>query len=852
MNFTFAELLRSFRQRASLDQAGLAASLGVHVNTIGGWERGLYRPRERELVLRLAEDLSLAPAETDQLLRAADFPTAYDTPHPLAARHQLRSPVADFIGRSNEIKRVCAALQTSPATSGCALISGVRGMGGVGKTELAYQVAHELRASFPDAQLVIELRGASATPLPPDLALQTLIRAFTPDARLPAELPDLQRLYCSLLHGQRVLILADDARDAAQVRPLIPPAGCVLLITSRTRFTLPGMDTVDLEQLDLDEAITFLHQICPRLSDAEAQEIARACGALPLALRVSGGILHNDPALLVAAYLAQLTDIHQRLAHLRDPDDAQLDVEASLALSYSQLDAEAQRVFRQLGVLVADFATPLAQAVVAADAVEPVEAVLRGLLRRNLVLYDSQRARWRLHDLVRALALRLLEEVGELEPAWWRYAQAALELAQTTQKQYLAGGDSVLTALAQFDAERPHIDASRQWATDHSGTQAGDVLLVAEALATLEIGDLRYDKQCERIPQMETALAAARRSGDQPNEARILNNLGIAYGNLGKLEQAIGYFEQRRTLARTLGDQRGEGIALINLGASYYNLGDVRQMSAAFEQVLTIMYEIGDRRLQGTAFINLGNASYRLGRLHRARDYYEQALAVAREIGNLQDESCALNNLGVIYCAQGDAEHALHYQLQALTCVRAIGHRRGEGSILFDLVQTYRELGDVQQATDAGGAALDIAREIGDQRLEGYALNALGRTSMIFGDPLRAIDAFEQALAILQAINDQSGTAECCWYYGWFLARRGDYTRALEHLRASVAYEQEIGHLRAEEHAALLARLEAGETLPEEIIPVVEKRAVGQDKALKRGSLSGQSPQDLSSSTDDR
>src|SRR6185503_1196348 len=102
---------------------------------------------------------------------------------------------------------------------------------------------------------------------------QTVIRAFTPEAKLPEDLAALEPLYCSMLHGKRVLILADDAADAAQVRPLLPPAGCALLITSRMRFTLPAMTTIALEQLSPAEAIALLRQLCARLSEADAQAL---------------------------------------------------------------------------------------------------------------------------------------------------------------------------------------------------------------------------------------------------------------------------------------------------------------------------------------------------------------------------------------------------------------------------------------------------------------------------------------------------------------------------------------------------------------------------------------------------
>lgn len=340
----------------------------------------------------IARALALPQAAADALLAAAGYPSlatlirdlADDHPDreyllswlepasileagisPPAQRcHQLRAPTSDFVGRAAVIARLMTTLQAAAHDGAVAAISGVQGMGGIGKTELAYLVAARLIDAFPSAQIVIDLRGTSAMPLPPEQALQQVIQVFAPDEKLPTDLPTLQGRYRSALHDRRALILADDAHDAAQVRPLLPPPGCALLITSRMRFSLPGMAIVDLDQLGKDEAITLLCRMCDRLSVAEAQVIARACGYLPLALRVSGSMLCNDPALPVADYIQQLTAEGRRLAQLRDPDDPQQNVAASLELSYARLEEPAQAVFRQLGVFVADFSMSMALAVV--------------------------------------------------------------------------------------------------------------------------------------------------------------------------------------------------------------------------------------------------------------------------------------------------------------------------------------------------------------------------------------------------------------------------------------------------------------------------------------------------------
>ena len=147
-----------------------------------------------------------------------------------------------------------AHLEQVIATGG-AVISG---MGGSGKTALALVLAHRLKDHYPDAQLFVNLRGASANPLPASDVLAQVIRAYQPTAQLPEDTGQLRAIYLQVLQGQRALVLLDDARDAKQVRPLLPPEGCLLLVTTRQRFALPGLQALDLGRLPQGEAVALL------------------------------------------------------------------------------------------------------------------------------------------------------------------------------------------------------------------------------------------------------------------------------------------------------------------------------------------------------------------------------------------------------------------------------------------------------------------------------------------------------------------------------------------------------------------------------------------------------------------
>jgi tetratricopeptide (TPR) repeat protein/transcriptional regulator with XRE-family HTH domain len=827
---SFGDLLQRFRVRAGLTISELAEILGADRKSIRLWEQGQRVPRDRARLDDLAQVLKLSSAEAEQLTTGArahrNSAAAVALPAVVPAnpvrssaatsprRHQLRAPIPDFVGQQVAITTLLDTLRCGNAGRHIAVISAVRGMGGIGKTELAYYVANHLLDTYPDAQIVLNLRGMSATPLPPEQALRQVIHAFTPDASLPDDLEVLQAHYQSVLHNQRVLILADDARDAAQVRPLLPSVGCALLVTSRRRFSLPGMTTIDLEEFAEEAALTLVRTICPQLGAGEAQSIARACEYLPLALRISASLLHNNPALAVAGYLERLADEQQRLTHLRDPDDAQLDVEASLVLSYAQLDAGAQQVFRQIGIFVVDFTTPLALAVLEKPPDVEVLDVLHRLLRLHLVRYDAEYGRWHMHDLVRDLARHMLEVAGEWESTMWRYAHAAVAIAQERHEQCLMGGDSQLAALAWFDAERPHLDITRQWATVHAATEAGAALLVAQARATDYIGGLRYDIRRERLPQLERALAAARRLGDRHSEGSVLNRLGTSYLTLGDGSRAAGYFEHYLAMAQTLGDQEGECRARNNLGIAYQSRGDIRRAIVSYQQSLTVARAIGDAAHKGRALINLANAYRLVGQGERALDALESALVIFRELGAQHSEAIILVNLGLTYLDLGQAECAVASCEQALAIARALGSRYHEAEVLSNLGKAYLTLGQAERAIETCTRALNLLREEGDQREESYTLCTLGASYAALGDRVQARAAFEQALTQFCASGDRGGEAECSWAFGRALADWGERARALPLLHAAVAYKHEIGHAKAAEHAALLAQLKTRAASP--------------------------------------
>jgi hypothetical protein len=175
----------------------------------------------------------------------------HEAPGPASptALHQVPAPPADFTGREAELNELLARIK-----DGGVSISGLRGMGGVGKTALALMLADRLKPEYPDGQIYLDLKGTSQTPLIAAEIQEKIIHSFHPGSKLPEDEGQLEGLYRSVLDGKKVLLLMDNAGDSGQVRPLVPPKGCVMLATSRNHFSVPGLFSKEIDSLPEGDA----------------------------------------------------------------------------------------------------------------------------------------------------------------------------------------------------------------------------------------------------------------------------------------------------------------------------------------------------------------------------------------------------------------------------------------------------------------------------------------------------------------------------------------------------------------------------------------------------------------------
>ena len=695
--------------------AALALWRGATLEDVPG-NRLPLGARLEEMRMAAAESRAQADLRRGLHREVADELTRLATPHPWREQmlpRQLPPAPAGFTGRQRELRLLTAWLDGG-TSAGVPVILVVTGTAGVGKTALALQWAHQLRHRFPDGQLYLNLRGFGPSPAPAARAeaIATLLESLgVPTGRIPQQIDAQVGLFRSLLACRRILIVLDNARDEAQVRPLLPgSARCAVVVTSRSQCVglaaAEGARLVALGMLTEHEAGQLLAaRLGERRAAAEPDsvaELANLCGRLPLALAITAAQAATRPAQPLSSLAAGVRDARARFDALTAGDEA-ADIRSAFSWSYRLLGERAAGMFRLLAAHPGPEISEAAAASLADSEISAARGALAELVRASLVL-EHTAGRFALHDLLRAYAAELCEEderrgaIRRAADHYVRATRAAMELAYPAEDDKPRALAAAVSAPPEPLADRVHALA---W------LEAEHRVLLAMAAAAAGVG---LDAHAWELPALLSqhfarrgyfpdwaesqrgALAAATRLGDEAAQARAHRALGDALVKLDFVAQARAHLRRALALYHRLGDEFGQAI----VHCSIARLFDAREEPAAslshWRSALRLFQSCGHPAGQARALNGMGWNSALLGRITRGLGYCQQALDLNRQVGDRFGEASTLGSIGYCWHLAGRPDQAIIHYEQALEAFAQTSDR-------YSLAHTLDRLADARRAT---------------------------------------------------------------------------------------------------------------------------------------------------------
>lgn len=731
----------------------------------------------------------------------------------------------DFTGRASELRILLGESGKAGAPPSSALpLTLVHGMPGVGKTALALHAAHRLGDACPDGQFYVDLRGyGPLPPYEPAEALAVLLHAAGVTGELPGSLDARVTRWREWTARRRVLVILDNARDAEQVRPLLPgAASCRAIVTSRNRLTgLTGATPLYLEALSTAEAATLFTRVAgvgrlPADTSALTRTVA-ACGRHPLALQLlASQFRHRD-----SWSLDHLTD---RLVQAADPlDEFDSDAVASaFSLSYTELTPRAARLLRRLALHPGPDITLRAATALAVD--EPARPAgtddtaptaaadrthtrktLDQLLDRNLV-EEPVTDRYRLHDLTRAFGMRMCtrdEPHSARRAALSRllncYLTAAHRAAVRTEphRRVLPPGPGLTCpyapdfgdadeAAAWLSVERGNLLALARTAAAESPAHA--VLLPHVLAKSLRLWGT-WDLAAELF---EAAVSAARARDDRVALARALVEHAdvLTQKDHGK---ALHQATEALFLFQELNDVRGRADALLQSGRAHFAGGQGSTCLRVLRAAHTLYREVEDPYGQADVANMMGVALHAAGRHREALEQFRTVLRVHEKTGYLYGQLRALNNVGEVHRIDGRPEQARAHYERSLRLAQRVGGRQERANLLTNLGSLCQDTGQVEQALTYFRRALTSYRAASDARGESDTLISLGSAYAAGSRPGEALWHFAEAERVARSIDSPFDLQAALLGTGTALRLLGRYEAALDAHREALRIAREVG-----------------------------------------------------------
>jgi DNA-binding SARP family transcriptional activator/tetratricopeptide (TPR) repeat protein len=655
-----------------------------------------------------------------------------------AVPRQLPPAVPYLAGRASELEALDALRDSYVRRAPAASVLVISGTAGVGKTSLAVYWAHQTGSRFPDGQLYVNLRGfdPSGDPVRPAEAMRSFLHAL---GVAPAQIPDTVQaqagLYRSQLASRSMLILLDNARDAEQVRPLLPgnPA-CLVVVTSRSQLTgliaTDGARLLTLPALTVPEARELLASKlgAERVTAQQcaADELIRLSAQLPLALVIVAARVTTSPGLTLEDLAAGLRESPRKLDEL-DTGEAPTSLRAVFSWSYQELSGPAARMFRLLGVHPGPDISAAAAASLAGISAGQSRALLRELGRSHLIT-EQRPGRFASHDMLRA------------------YAAERAQTDDSEQDRYLAiqrmldhylhsarGADRVLYPEREvMGLTPPERGVTPETMADYEQAmawfEAEHAVLLAVITQAVAVGFDRYGWQ---LPAALTTF---------------LNRRGLWHDDAAIQRIALA-------AARRIGDRAGQALSYSNLGHASALLGWYQDARAHYEQALEQYSQLDDSIGQARAYTGKALICERQGRYGESLIHCLKALHLSQVAGDRARQASTLNNVGWCHAQMGDLHQAVSCCQQALTLYHDLDDRHGEATTWDSLGFAHHHLRDYQYAVTCYERSLHLYRELGDLFNQAEILTHIGDAYHAADDMNRASSAWRDALEIFDDLH---------------------------------------------------------------------------------------------------
>ncbi len=644
---------------------------------------------------------------------------------------QLPPDVAGFAGRRAQLDALDKLLHES------ARLISVTGTAGAGKSALAVHWAHRVRERFPDGQLYLNLRGFDPTgsPMSEAEAVRGLLDALrVPAERIPTAVQSCIGLYRTLMAEKRVLIVLDNAGEAAVVRSLLPAApGCLVITTSREDLhgliITDGAEPVALDLMSTQDACDLLASRIGRDRVARepqaADEIIERCSRLPLALAVVAARAVTRPGFSLEALAGELRDGLEVLSG----GETATDPRAVFSWSYRALDEQTARLFRLLGLHPGPDIGTAAVASLAGLTAQRARAAMARLVRASLVA-EPEPGRYTWHDLLRGYARQLVyahDDEPLRQAALHRMTDHYLHTAHAAAMLFEPLRDPIRLETAAPASTVEHL-ADRGAALDWLRREHTVLLRVVQQAASAgfdrETGRLAWclaqylewqGHWADFTATQEAALGAATRSRDTALWVAASRQLARAQARMGRLEAAD-------ITLRAIIDVGGP----VDRADALFTLGMVKMMQTRYADALgraVSAHELfeanGDRAGQARALNLIGWSQAHLGRFGEAIEHCGRALALAQGLGYRSVEANAWDSLGFAHHSGGDMRAGIVCYERSLAILRELGHRQYEADTLVRIADAFHTLGDRERAHAAWRDAIDIFDHLGHSTAAG-------------------------------------------------------------------------------------------------------------------------------------